>query len=174
MPIPRMFVKPAWAVSRSGASVEPEITAMQSPRRIASAPSATLWVPVAQADTMQTLWPIAPVSIASIPDVESTRAFAMNVGGTLRGPFSWSADPGVDHQLLAAGAGAEHDPDLLAVGVGDLEAGVGDGLLAGGDAEPHRGLAAADGLRVHPLRSASKSRTSPAALRLVAARRRTS
>ena len=66
------------------------MTAMQSPRRIASAPSATLWVPVAQADTMQTLWPIAPVSIAIIPDVESTRALAMNVGATLRGPFSWS------------------------------------------------------------------------------------
>ena len=91
MPIPRMFVKPAWAVSSKGASVDPEITATQSPRRMASAPSATEWVPVAQADTMQTLWPMAPVSIASMPDVESTRPFAMNVGWTLRGPFSWSA-----------------------------------------------------------------------------------
>ncbi len=40
---------------------------------------------------MQTLWPIAPVSIAIIPEAESTSALAMNVGGTLRGPFSWSA-----------------------------------------------------------------------------------
>ena len=62
-----------------GASVDPEMTAMQSPRRIASAASPTLWVPVAQADTMHTLWPIAPVSMAIIPDVLSVRAFAMNV-----------------------------------------------------------------------------------------------
>ena len=34
------------------------------------------------------LWPIAPVSIAIIPDVESTRALAMNVGWTRFGPFS--------------------------------------------------------------------------------------
>ena len=65
---------------------------MQSPRRIASAPSATLWVPVAQADTMQTLWPIAPVSMAIIPEAESTSALAMNVGGTRFGPFSWSVE----------------------------------------------------------------------------------
>ena len=61
---------------------------MQSPRRIASAASATLWVPVAQADTMHRLWPIAPVSIAIIPEHESTRALAMNVGATVRGPRS--------------------------------------------------------------------------------------
>ena len=125
---------------------------MQSPRRIASAASATLCVPVAQADTMQTLWPIAPVSIASIPDVESTRAFAMNVGGTPPRALLLERDPGVEHQMLPAGARAVHDPDVLAVGIGDLEAGVGDGLLARGHAEPHRGLAAADRLRVHPLR----------------------
>ena len=73
MPRPRMLPKPAWATSRRGDSVEPLITAMQSPRRIASAPSATLWVPVAQADAMHTLWPIAPVSIAIRPEAESTR-----------------------------------------------------------------------------------------------------
>ncbi len=89
--MPRMFENPACPTSRSGASVEPEMTAMQSPRRIASAASPTLWVPVAQADTMQTLWPIAPVSMAIIPDVLSTSAFAMNVGATVRGPRSWSA-----------------------------------------------------------------------------------
>ena len=55
-----MLPKPAWATSSRGDSVEPLMTAMQSPRRIASAPSATLWVPVAQADTMHMLWPIAP------------------------------------------------------------------------------------------------------------------
>ena len=66
------------------------MTAMQSPRRIASAPSATLWVPVEHAETIAMLCPIAPVSIAIIPDVESTRAFAMNVGWTRFGPFSTS------------------------------------------------------------------------------------
>src|SRR6185436_9708058 len=84
--MPRMLVKPAWATSRSGDSVDPLMTAMQSPRRIASAPSPTLCVPVAQADTMAMLWPMAPVSIAIIPDGLSTSAFAMNVGATVRGP----------------------------------------------------------------------------------------
>ena len=37
--------------------------------------------------------------------------------------------PVLDHQLLAAGAGAEHDADVLAVLVGDLEARVRDRLL---------------------------------------------
>ena len=72
-------------------------------------------------------------------------------------------DPGVDHQLLAAGARAEDDPDLLAVLVGDLEAGVGERLLAGGDAE----VDATISLRRTALGSiqsvALKSRTSPAA-----------
>ena len=81
-----MFEKPAWPTSSRGASVEPLMTAMQSPRRIASAASPTLWVPVAQADTMQTLWPMAPVSMAIIPEQLSTRALAMNVGATVRGP----------------------------------------------------------------------------------------
>ena len=53
-----------------------------------SAPSATLCVPVAHAETMQTLWPMMPVSIAIMPDVESTSPFAMNVGATRSGPFS--------------------------------------------------------------------------------------
>ena len=150
-PIPRMFVKPAWAISSSGASVEPLITAMQSPRRIASAPSATLWVPVAQADTMQMLWPIAPVSIAIIPDVESTRALAMNVGGDAFGPFSRSGRS-FDHQLLAAGPRAEHDADVGPVGIVDLEPGVGERLLRGRDAVVHLALAAPDRLRIHPLR----------------------
>ena len=68
-----------------------EITAMQSPRRMASAASPTLCVPVAQADTMHTLWPMAPVSMAIIPEQLSTRALAMNVGATVRGPRSWRA-----------------------------------------------------------------------------------
>ncbi len=76
--------------SRSGASVEPEMTAMQSPRRMASAASPTLWVPVAQADTTHMLWPIAPVSMAIIPEQLSVSALAMNVGATVRGPRSWS------------------------------------------------------------------------------------
>ncbi len=91
MPMPRMFEKPAWPTSSSGASVEPEMTAMQSPRRIVSAASPTLWVPVAQALTMHTLWPMAPVSMAIIPEQLSTSALAMNVGATVRWPRSWSA-----------------------------------------------------------------------------------
>ena len=90
MPIPRMFENPAWPTSSSGASVEPLMTAMQSPRRIASAASPTLCVPVAQADTTHTLWPIAPVSMAIIPEQLSTSALAMNVGATVRGPRSLS------------------------------------------------------------------------------------
>ena len=46
------------------------------------------FVPVEHAVTTQMLWPMAPVSMAIIPDVESTRPFAMNVGATRLGPFS--------------------------------------------------------------------------------------
>ena len=159
-----MFVKPAWAVSSSGASVEPEMTAMQSPRRIASAASATLWVPVAQADTMQTLWPIAPGLDRDHPG----RRVDEGVGDERRRDAPRTllveVDPGVDHQLLAAGAGAEHDADLLAVLVGDLEAGVGEGLLAGRDAEVHRASRSGGRPWGPSSRSALKSRTSPAAL----------
>ena len=88
--MPRMLLKPAWATSSSGASVDPVMTAMQSPRRIASAASPTLCVPVAQADTTQMLWPMAPVSMAIMPEQLSTRALAMNVGATVRLPRSWS------------------------------------------------------------------------------------
>ena len=45
-------------------------------------------VPVEHAVTTQMLWPIAPVSMAIIPDVESTRPLAMKVGATRSGPFS--------------------------------------------------------------------------------------
>jgi hypothetical protein len=88
--MPRMLLKPAWATSRRGASVEPVMTATQSPRRMASAASPTLWVPVAQADTTHMLWPMAPVSMAIMPDALSTRALAMKVGATVRWPRSWS------------------------------------------------------------------------------------
>ena len=86
-----MFPNPACPTSRRGISVDPEMTAMQSPRRMTSAASATEWVPVAQAETMHRLWPIAPVSMAISPEVESGRALAMNVGATVRGPRSRSA-----------------------------------------------------------------------------------
>src|SRR4029079_16647155 len=55
-------------------------------------------------------------------------------------------DPGLDHQLLATGPGPEARPDVLAVLGGDLEAGVGQGLLGGRHAEPHRAFAAPDRL----------------------------
>ena len=75
----------------------------------------------------------------------------MNVGATVRLPRSWRADVVVDHELLATGAGAEHDADLGAVLVGQLEAGIGERLLGRGDAEVQARLAAAGGLRVHPV-----------------------
>ena len=65
------------------------MTAMQSPRRIASAASPTLCVPVAHADTTHRLWPIAPVSMAIIPEQLSVSALAMKVGATVRGPRSF-------------------------------------------------------------------------------------
>ena len=145
-----MFVKPAWPTSSSGASVEPLMTAMQSPRRIASAASPTLCVPVEQAETTRDV-------VADRAGLDRDHAGGRvdeGVGDERRldafGPFSTSVVV-VDHQLLAAGARAEHDADLGPVRVVDLEARVGDRLLRGGDAEVHLALAAADGLGVHPV-----------------------
>ncbi len=87
VPMPRMFVKPMWTSSRSGDSADPAMTAMQSPRRIASAASPMEWVPVEQADTGQKLWPFAPVSIAIVPELASTRPLAMKNGLTARTPL---------------------------------------------------------------------------------------
>ena len=86
-----MFMKPMCATSRSGFSVEPAITAVTSPRLIASAASPKACVPVAQAETTARLCPTAPDSIAIIPEVLSTRPWAMKVGATERGPFSFQA-----------------------------------------------------------------------------------
>ncbi len=85
-----MLPNPACATSSSGISLEPEMIVCTSPRRMISAASPTQLVPVEQAVTTQMLWPMAPVSIAIIPDVLSTRPFAMNVGATRLGPF-WSS-----------------------------------------------------------------------------------
>ena len=90
-PRPRMFMNPICATSMSGFSVEPEMTAVTSPRLIASAASPSACVPVAQAETTAMLWPRAPVSIAIIPEVLSTKPCAIKVGATLRGPFSFHA-----------------------------------------------------------------------------------
>ncbi len=146
-----MFEKPACPTSSSGASVDPLMTAMQSPRRIASAASPTLWVPVAQADTMHMLWPIAPVSMAIIPEQLSVEGVGDERRGDGARPLLAQGVEVVDHQRLAAGARAEDDPDLGPVLVGELEAGVGERLLGGGDAEVHARLAAAGGLGVHPV-----------------------
>src|SRR6266550_5826282 len=67
-------------------------------------------------------------------------------------PLVVKSDPRLDHQLLPACPGAEHDPDVLAVRIRDLEPGIEQGLLCGRDTEVHARLAPADGLRVHPLR----------------------
>ena len=126
------------------------MTAMQSPRRIASAPSATLWVPVEQArDDADVV-----ADRAGLDRDHARRRVDEGVGDERRlDPVRALLDQGrevVDHQLLAAGAGAEDDADLGPVGVGDLEARVGDRLLGRGDAVVHLALAAADGLGVHP------------------------
>jgi hypothetical protein len=84
-----MLEKPAWPISSSAFSVEPAMIAVQSPRRIVSAASPTQDVPVEQAVTTQMLWPMAPVSMAIIPDVESTSELAMKVGETRSGPRSF-------------------------------------------------------------------------------------
>ena len=88
-----MLPKPACATSSSGISAEPAITVCTSPRRMISAPSPTQFVPVEHAVTTQMLWPMAPVSMAIIPDVESTSPLAMKVGATRPGPFSRRTSP---------------------------------------------------------------------------------
>ena len=100
---------------------------------------------------MQTLWPIAPVSIAIIPDVESTRALAMNVGGTLRGPFSWRL---IQASIISSWPPA---PEPKTTPTSSRFSSViskpesASACFAARHAEMHRALAAADGLRVHPL-----------------------
>ena len=84
-------MKPMCATSISGFSVEPEMTAVTSPRLIASAASPSACVPVAQAETTAMLCPTAPVSMAIMPEVLSTKPCAIKVGATLRGPFSFQA-----------------------------------------------------------------------------------
>jgi hypothetical protein len=85
--MPRIFEKPMWTSSRSGDSAAPAMTAMQSPRRIASAASPIAVVPVEQADTGQKLWPLAPVSMAIVPELASTSPLAMKNGLTARAPL---------------------------------------------------------------------------------------
>ena len=77
VPIPRMFEKPMWISSWSGLSVEPARAATTSPRRISSAASPMLWVPVEHAVTMHMFGPRIPVSIAIWPDAVSGSMFAM-------------------------------------------------------------------------------------------------
>jgi hypothetical protein len=64
LPMPRMFEKPMYTISCSGFSVAPAMAAMKSPRRIPSAASPMLCVPVEQAVTMHMFEPRMPVSIA--------------------------------------------------------------------------------------------------------------
>ena len=76
-----------WTISWSGVSVEPAIAATTSPRRISSAASPMLWVPVEQAVTMHMFGPRMPVSIAIWPDAVSGSMLAMKKGLTARAPF---------------------------------------------------------------------------------------
>jgi hypothetical protein len=82
-----MFENPMWTISWSGDSVAPVIAAITSPRRIASAASPMLCVPVEHAVTTHMLWPRMPVSIAIWPDAVSGSMLAMKNGLTNREPF---------------------------------------------------------------------------------------
>ena len=88
VPIPRMLEKPMWTISWSGVSVEPAMAATTSPRRMSSAASPTLWVPVEHAVTMHMFGPRMPVSIAIWPDAVSGSMLAMKNGLTDRAPFA--------------------------------------------------------------------------------------
>jgi hypothetical protein len=84
---------------------------------------------------------MAPVSIAIIPEAESTRALALLV-----------EDPvAVDHESLATGTGSEDHPHLGAILVVDLEPGIGQRLLRCSDPEVDIALAPTCGLGVHPV-----------------------
>ena len=63
------------------------MAAMKSPRRMPSAASPMLCVPVEQAVTMHMLGPLAPVSMAIWPDAVSGSMLAMKKGLTDLGPF---------------------------------------------------------------------------------------
>ena len=63
------------------------MAATKSPRRMPSAASPMLWVPVEQAVTMHMLAPRAPVSMAIWPEAVSGSMLAMKNGLTSRGPF---------------------------------------------------------------------------------------
>ena len=76
-----------WISSWSGVSVEPATAAMTSPRRISSAASPMLCVPVEQAVTMHMFGPRMPVSMAIWPEAVSGSMLAMKNGLTERGPF---------------------------------------------------------------------------------------
>ena len=91
------------------------MAATKSPRRMPSAASPMLWVPVEQAVTMHMLAPRAPVSMAIWPDAVSGSMLAMKNGLTRRGPFVSHGLDGFHHQARAADAGAEDDADVVAV-----------------------------------------------------------
>ena len=74
----------------------------------------------------------------------------MKNGLTARGPFVVPGLLVVHHELGAAAARAEVDPDVVAVGVGHLQAGVGERLLGRRHAEDDVAVGPADLLEVHP------------------------
>jgi len=82
-----MLVNPMCTSSSRGDSAAPVMTAVQSPRRMISAASPMALVPVEQAETGQKLWPLAPVSMAIVPELASTRPLAMKKGLTDRTPL---------------------------------------------------------------------------------------
>ena len=61
------------------------MTVVKSPRRMPSAASPMLWVPVEHAVTMHMLGPLAPSSMAIWPDAVSGSMLAMKNGLTERG-----------------------------------------------------------------------------------------
>ena len=103
------------------------MTVVKSPRRMPSAASPMLWVPVEHAVTMHR------AAGAHLDGDLARRGVREHVGDEERadrpGPGLHRLD-GICHQTRATDARAEHHPDLLAVVRADLETGIGDRLLA--------------------------------------------
>ena len=91
------------------------MTVVKSPRRMPSAASPMLWVPVEQAVTMHMFGPRAPSSMAIWPDAVSGSMLAMKNGLTDRGRGLHRLD-GVRHEPRSAHARAEVDPHVVAFG----------------------------------------------------------
>ena len=80
--------KPPTVASWIPASTPPAIMMSASPRRIVSHASPSAWPPVAQADTVAKLGPMAPVAIATCPEPTFAMPIGMKNGEIRSGPRS--------------------------------------------------------------------------------------